>query len=68
VPGLARHDDCKPQVIQQEDSECNPERNRMDATELDSIVDCARSKECPHHEWYQESLVVQKKRNDLLGA
>ena len=68
VPGVARHDGYKPQVTQQEDSERNPERNRMDATELESIVHRTRREEYPHHESYQESFVAQKKRNALQAA
>jgi len=60
VPAAARHDDCKAEVIQQEDSERNPERNRVDATELDSIVDCTRGEECRENEGRQESLVAKK--------
>jgi hypothetical protein len=39
------HGYCEQLVIQQEDSERNPERNRVDATELDSIVDRTCGKE-----------------------
>jgi hypothetical protein len=35
MPGAAWHDDYKPQVTQQEDSERNPERTGVDATEQD---------------------------------